>query len=73
MQSAEKLTPTFIIKLVVLFALLLVGVFYKTNNLSQPANVNTYISSPSTEPSNTTVNQSVYPTVKQEDSNKASI
>ncbi|MBC5993238.1 hypothetical protein [Pontibacter cellulosilyticus] len=34
---AEKLTPTFVIKLVVLFALLLTGVFFRTNKMGVPA------------------------------------
>ena len=35
---AEKLTPTFVVKLIVLFALLLTGVFVRSNKMGSPAN-----------------------------------
>ena len=34
---AEKLTPTFVFKLVLLFALLLTGVYVRTNQAAPPA------------------------------------
>lgn len=37
MQKAEELTPSFVIKLILLFALLLTGVFLRTNKFGQPA------------------------------------
>ncbi|GAB3199888.1 hypothetical protein ABID22_003934 [Pontibacter aydingkolensis] len=38
MQTAEKLTPTFVIKLILLFTLLLTGVYLRSNESALPAN-----------------------------------
>jgi hypothetical protein len=68
MQTAEKLTSTFILKLVVLFALLLVGVFYRTNKSIQPADVNNYI-----HPTTTDLEQTDYRLIKHANPNDSSI
>jgi hypothetical protein len=73
MQTAEKLTPIFVLKLVILFALLSVGVFYKTSKVSQASEANNYIYPVSTETEQSKENQREYILINQSSSNDSSI
>lgn len=76
MQKAEELTPTFIIKLIVLFALLLTGVFLRTNKLGEPADARNvqYQEQPATQDNDQQLRQGYYyKVVKTENPDKASI
>ncbi|MEJ8804200.1 hypothetical protein [Pontibacter sp. H249] len=71
---AEKLTPSFIFKLILLFALLLTSVFLRSNKVVLPANAkNVQQYSPSATTDNVQEQDTYYRVVSQKKTGKTSI